>query len=103
MPICHCQWLFAFARGILNTLQRQYAMLGNGSKAHTCKTSSTTKRREKNGLKGHKILAHAAKTAPTGLKGHKKAQPAEITPTGLKGQAIRALVQLLEGGGLGKS
>ena len=28
-------------------------------------------RREKRGLMGHKIFAHAPKIAPTGLKGHK--------------------------------
>ena len=63
----------------------------------------TSTQNASNRTKGTQNKAHAPKTAPTGLKGHKKAQPAEITPTGLKGRAIRALVQLLDGVGLGKS
>ena len=63
----------------------------------------TSTQNASNRTKGTQNKAHAPKTAPTGLKGHKKAQPSEITPTGLKGRAIMASVQLLEGGGLGKS
>ena len=63
----------------------------------------TSTQNASNRTKGTQNKAHAPKTAPIGLKGHRKARPAEITPTGLKGRAIRALVQLLDGVGLGKS
>ena len=45
----------------------------------------TSTQNASNRTKGTQNKAHAPKTAPTGLKGHKKAQPSEITPTGHHG------------------